>query len=229
VALAQVDGVVLSGVTGALVRVEVDVADGLPSVGVVGLPDTSVNESRWRARSAIDSIGLTWPNRRITISLSPAEVRKQGAGLDLPIAIGVLAASEQVPVDPLRGTAFIGELGLDGRIRSSHGVLAGALAARAAEMGRLIVPSDGAAQLDGLSGIRIVVADHLAQVVHLLVNPADHDEVALPRRPVVAPDFGLDLADVRGHLMGRVALEVAAVGGHHCALVGAPGVGKTIP
>ena len=83
-ALAQVDGVVICGVTGALVRVEVDVADGLPSVGVVGLPDTSVNEARWRARSAIDSIGLQWPNRRITISLSPAEVRKQGAGLDLP-------------------------------------------------------------------------------------------------------------------------------------------------
>ena len=153
-ALAQVDGVVISGVTGALVRVEVDVADGLPSVGVVGLPDTSVNESRWRARSAIDSIGLKWPNRRITISLSPAEVRKQGAGLDLPIAIGVLAASEQVPVDAARGTAFVGELGLDGRIHGTHGVLAGALAARAAGVARLIVPSDSAEQLHGLSRIQ---------------------------------------------------------------------------
>lgn len=227
-ALAQVDGVVLSGVTGALVRVEVDVADGLPSVGVVGLPDTSVNESRWRARCAVDSIGLKWPNRRITISLSPAEVRKQGAGLDLPIAIGVLAASEQVPVDTLPGTAFIGELGLDGRIRGTHGVLAGALAARAAGVERLVVPSDSACQLDGLSGIRVVVADHLAQAVTVLTVPADDDGPPPPRRPVVAPDFGLDLADVRGHLMGRVALEVAAVGGHHCALVGAPGVGKTL-
>ena len=227
-ALAQVDGVVLSGVMGALVRVEVDIADGLPSVGVVGLPDTSVNESRWRARSAIDSIGLTWPNRRITISLSPAEVRKQGAGLDLPIAIGVLAASEQVPVDALAGTAFIGELGLDGRIRGTHGVLAGALAARAAGVGRLIVPSDSAAQLDGLSRIRVVAADHLAQVIQVLTTATDDAEVAAILRPRVAPDYGLDLADVRGHLMGRVALEVAAVGGHHCALVGAPGVGKTL-
>jgi magnesium chelatase family protein len=228
VALAQVDGVVLSGVTGALVRVEVDVADGLPSVGVVGLPDTSVNESRWRARSAVDSIGMKWPNRRITISLSPAEVRKQGAGLDLPIAIGVLAASEQVPADALRDTAFIGELGLDGRIRGTQGVLAGALAARAAGVGRLVVPSDGAAQLDGLTGLRVVVADHLAQVIGVLTGPPDDAGIALVRRPRVAPDFGLDLADVRGHLMGRLALEVAAVGGHHCALVGAPGVGKTL-
>lgn len=227
-ALAQVDGVVLSGVTGALVRVEVDVADGLPSVGVVGLPDTSVNESRWRARSAIDSVGLTWPNRRITISLSPAEVRKQGAGLDLPIAIGVLAASEQVPGDALGGTAFIGELGLDGRIRGTRGVLAAALAARAAGVPRLIVPSDSAAELDGLTRIRVVVADHLAQVIAVLTSAGGDDEQPRARRPVVAPDFGLDLADIRGHLLGRVALEVAAVGGHHCALVGAPGVGKTL-
>lgn len=227
-ALAQVEGVVISGVTGALVRVEVDVADGLPSVGVVGLPDTSVNESRWRARSAIDSIGLTWPNRRITISLSPAEVRKQGAGLDLPIAIGVLAASHQVPVAAVRGTAFVGELGLDGRIRGTHGVLAGALAARAAGVRRLIVPSDSAEQLDGLTRIRIVVADHLAQVIAVLTSPEGDEEVARPRRPPATPDFGPDLADVRGHLLGRVALEVAAVGGHHCAFVGAPGVGKTL-
>ncbi len=226
--LAQVEGVVLSGVTGALVRVEVDVADGLPSVGVVGLPDASVNESRWRARCAIDSIGGTWPNRRITISLSPAEVRKQGAGLDLPIAIGVLAASEQLPVDVLAGTAFIGELGLDGRIRSTHGVLAGALAARAAGVRRLVVPSDGAAQLGGLSGIRVVVADHLAQVLGALTSPAGDLPTAPPPRAHSTPHYGLDLADVRGHLLGRMALEVAAVGGHHCALIGAPGVGKTL-
>lgn len=227
-ALAQVDGVVISGVTGALVRVEVEVADGLPSVGVVGLPDTSVNESRWRARSAIDSTGLKWPNRRITISLSPAEVRKQGAGLDLPIAIAVLAASEQVPVDALAGTAFIGELGLDGRIRGTNGVLASALAARAAGVGRLIVPSDSAAQLDGLSRIRVVVADHLARAIEALMTGAVGAEVAGPRHSRGSPDFGPDLADVRGHLLGRMALEVAAVGGHHCALVGAPGVGKTL-
>ena len=226
--LAQVDGVVLSGVTGALVRVEVDVADGLPSVGVVGLPDTSVNESRWRARCAIDSIGLKWPNRRITISLSPAEVRKQGAGLDLPIAIGVLAASDQLPSELLGGAAFIGELGLDGRIRGTHGVLAGALAARSAGVERLIVASESAAQLDGLSGIRVIVADHLAQVLSALSSPTAHVDVAGRARPAAVPDFGLDLADVRGHLLGRVALEVAAVGGHHCALVGAPGVGKTL-
>jgi hypothetical protein len=107
-ALAQVHGVVVSGVTGALVQVEVDVASGLPSVGVVGLPDTSVSESRWRARSALGSIGAAWPNRRVTISLSPAEVRKNGAGLDLAIAIGVLAASDQLPGISLASTTLPG-------------------------------------------------------------------------------------------------------------------------
>lgn len=226
--LAQVNGVVLSGVTGALVRVEVDVSDGLPSVGVVGLPDTSVNEAKWRARCAIDSIGRAWPNRRITISLSPAEVRKQGAGLDLPIAVGVLAASGQVPADSLPGTAFVGELGLDGRIRGTRGALAGALAARTAGMARLIVPGETARQVVRLPGIDVTVADHLAQVAAVLAGEwsPEPDAAAVPEPS--PPVYGPDLADVRGHALGRVALEVAAAGGHHCALVGAPGVGKTL-
>lgn len=227
-ALARVDGVVLSGVVGAIVSVEVVVGDGLPSVGVVGLPDISVNESRWRARCAIDSIGLTWPNRRITINLSPAEVRKQGAGLDLPIAVAVLAASGQVPASVIDDTALIGELGLDGRIRGTHGALAGALAARAAGIERLIVPSDTAAQLALLPGIRVVVADHLAQVIEVLTGGVADPPPPRAQQGGTSPDYGLDLADVRGHALGRVALEVAAAGGHHLALVGAPGVGKTL-
>jgi magnesium chelatase family protein len=228
VALAQVHGVVLSGVAGAVVRVEVDVSEGLPSVGVVGLPDTSVTESRWRARCAVVSIGRTWPNRRITISLAPAEVRKQGAGLDLPIAIGVLVASEQLPATHLPTTTFVGELGLDGRIRATQGALAGALAARRAGIDTIIAPTASAPELARITGLRVLLADHLNEVVELLMAPDLGDGRACPMRPRACADAGPDLRDVRGHVTARLALEVAAAGGHHVALVGSPGVGKTL-
>lgn len=228
--LAKVDGVVLSGVSGAMVSVEVDISDGLPSVGVVGLPDTSVTESRSRARCAIEGIGRTWPNRRITISLSPAEVRKHGAGLDLPIAIGVLAASGQLPDVDLRSTTFIGELGLDGQLRPTRGALAGALAARRAGIDRIVVPSASAVEMSRLTGIRVLVADHLAQVVAVLTGECPD---AVSGLPAIAPEDDTardrpDLRDVRGHAQGRLALEVAAAGGHHLAMIGPPGVGKTL-
>jgi magnesium chelatase family protein len=230
VGLAKVYGVVLSGVSGAMVRVEVDISDGLPSVGVVGLPDTSVTESRSRARCAIDGIGKVWPNRRITISLSPAEVRKNGAGLDLPIAIGVLAASGQLPEVDLRSTTFIGELGLDGQLRPTRGALAGALAARRAGIDRVVVPSASATEMSRLTGIQVTIADHLAQVVAVLTGECP-DAVSLTGEPSAdegPPRERPDLRDVRGHAQGRLALEVAAAGGHHLAMIGPPGVGKTL-
>lgn len=167
-ALSRVHGVVLSGVSGAIVEVEVEVAQGLPSVGVVGLPDTSVTESRWRARSAVCSIGAQWPNKRVTISLSPAEVRKSGAGLDLPIAIGVLQASDQLPGIDLVRTTFIGELGLDGQLRPTRGALAGALAARRAGLDRIIVPVSSAGDIARIPGLRVYAADGLLDVLAVL-------------------------------------------------------------
>jgi magnesium chelatase family protein len=225
-ALAQVSGVVLSGVTGAVVQVEVDVSSGLPSVGVVGLPDASVSESRWRARSALGSVGATWPNQRVTISLSPAEMRKNGAGLDLPIAVGVLMASGQLPGCDVRGSTFIGELGLDGRVRPTAGALAGALAARDAGLSRVIVPPESAGELARLPGINVTFACHLAQVMAIL-RGEDAGETVVPHPPDVVGEIA-DLADVRGHEHARFALEVAAVGAHHIALLGPPGVGKTL-
>ena len=220
----------IAGVTGAVVRVEVDVSDGLPSVGVVGLPDASVSEARWRVRCAITSSGATWPNKRLTIGLSPAELRKQGAGLDLPMAVGVLAASAQVPTHHLVASAFIGELGLDGRVHAVRGTLPGALAAMREGLPLVIVPSGGAAELTRIPGIRVAVADHLVEVLRLLRDPGP------PPAVVAAPDTapadaaaGPDLADVRGHAQRRLGLEVAAAGGHHLAMVGPPGVGKPIP
>ena len=226
--LAQVHGVVLSGIDGVLVRVEVDVSDGLPGVSVVGLPDASVTEARSRVRCAVDAIGAAWPNRRITISLSPADVRKHGSGLDLPIAIGVLAAAEVVPAGALASTAFVGELGLDGGIRPARGALPGALAARRGGLSTLVIPSDGARELGRLTGLRVLLADHLAEVVRLLGGTGS-DRAWSPAPP--APDdaaSGPDLRDVRGQGRARLGLEVAAAGGHHLAMVGPPGVGKTL-
>lgn len=225
-ALAQVHGVVLWGVTGAMVTVEAEVSDGLPSVGVIGLPDTSVGESRWRARSAIESTGARWPNRRVTISLTPAEIPKHGAGLDLPIAIGVLAANAQLDGVDLGGTAFIGELGLDGRLRATRGALAGALAARAGGLARVIVAADGAADIARLPGIAVFAAVDLAQVLAILRGA----DPGVPLSGAVSgPEQSQpDLADVRGHAHARFALTVAAAGGHHMAMVGPPGVGKTL-
>lgn len=222
-------GAVVHGPRGRLVRVEVDVSDGLPAIGVIGLPDTTVNESRQRVRCAVTSSGQKWPNRRITISLTPAEVRKNGAGLDLPIAIGVLAAGGGIPGERLDGTVFTGELGLDGALHSASGALPGALAAREAGMNRLVAPRDAGPELARLSGITIHLADRLDQVLHWLVDP-EHPGLDSPRpEPLTASGPpGPDLIDVRGHVYGRYALEVAAAGGHHLALIGAPGVGKTM-
>ncbi len=182
-ALAQVTGAVISGVRGAVVRVEVEVSTGLPSVGVVGLPDASVNESRWRARSAIAAVGASWPNKRVTINLSPAEVRKLGAGLDLPIAIGVLMASEQLPGVDVSQTAFIGELGLDGRLHRTGGALAGALAARTAGIGRIIVPRDGAHDVSRVSGLGVYLARDLAQVLEILAGRDPGEEPPADESP----------------------------------------------
>jgi magnesium chelatase family protein len=224
--LATVCGVVLVGVSGTIVTVEVDVSDGLPSVGLVGLPDATVSEARSRARCAVDAMDATWPSRRITIGLSPAEVRKHGSGLDLPIAVGVLAASGQLPTTHLASTAFVGELGLDGTLRPARGALPAALAARRAGMTALVVPADGVGELARVSGITVVTARELREVVALLSEPTlvSSELPAVPASRAAGPD----LADVRGHAHGRLALEVAAVGGHHAALIGAPGVGKTL-
>ncbi len=232
-ALAQVHGVVVSGVGGAMVRVEVEVSQGLPSVGVVGLPDASVTESRWRARSAIASVGATWPNKRVTIGLSPAEVRKNGAGLDLPIAIGVLQASGQLPGADLEATTFVGELGLDGTLRPTRGALAGAIAARRAGIERIIVAPQSGRELFRLPGLTVHVAPRLATVLSILAGEeprAQDDDRADEFAVVGTPDVESwpDLRDVRGHAHARFAMEVAAAGRHHVMLVGAPGVGKTL-
>jgi magnesium chelatase family protein len=221
---ASISSAVLLGAQGHPVTVEVQVAKGLPGFHLVGLPDSAVRESRDRARAAVLSSGLDWPSAKVTVNLAPSSDRKTGSGLDLAIAIGVLAAHEVVDVESLHGLAFLGELGLDGRVRRIDGIvpLVGALADRDA-----VVPIDGAIEA-GVAALGTVrpVAD-LAELVAVLRGEApwpDHD-VSPPAVDAPPPP---DLADVHGQPLAREALEIAAAGGHHALFVGPPGAGKTM-
>ncbi len=222
--LAIIPSATLLGAEGRPVSVEVHVANGLPSFNVVGLPDEACRESRDRVRAAILSSGLAWPMKRITVNLAPSGVRKTGAGLDLAMAVGVLVASEAVKADALTDLAFLGELGLDGSIRRVPGVvpLVDALGDRIA----VVPPGCGAeAALVARREVRPVrsLVELLAAVAgeEPWPEPAD-DEPVPPRSPEP------DLAEVRGHLTARLAVEVAAAGGHHLLLLGPPGAGKTM-
>jgi magnesium chelatase family protein len=227
VVLAAVRAATLFGVEGRPVTVEVHAAGGLPSFQIVGLPDEACREARDRARAAVLSSGLTWPAKRITVNLAPSNQRKGGSGLDLAIAIGVLAASNQLPAANLEGLAFIAELGLDGSLRGVPGV-APMVAALLAEGGvRPVVAMASFREAHGVAGDGTRVADTLRDLVDALTA-----EAPWPRPPdnefVDDEPMPPDLADVRGQGMARQALELAAAGGHHLLLVGSPGSGKTM-
>lgn len=221
---SRVWGAVLSGVRGTVVGVEVDIAQGLPSIGVIGLAHTAVGEARWRIRSAFGAVGIPWPMCRITISLTPADLPKRGAGLDLAIAVGLLRAAKIVP--PASGELFVGELGLDGTIRHVPGTIAAAVAARTAGIHTIVVPVSAASEAAAIPDVTVRAVYDLEHVRDLLRGErpgapwSDEPEPSMPPVP--------DLADVRGHQVGRFGLEVAATGGHHISLLGPPGVGKTL-
>lgn len=222
--LATVASATLIGVDGLPVTVEAHVASGLPGFSVVGLPDASCREARDRVRAAILSSGLRWPQRRMTINLAPSGLRKAGSGLDLPIAMAVLAADGQVDPRQLHGLALVGELGLDGAVRAIPGILAlvDAIDARS-----VVVPAAAIAEA-ALVGRHHV---HPATTLRALVAVVRGEEGWPQWHPPPSGDTvgpGPDLADVRGQRLGRQALEVAAAGGHHLLFVGPPGAGKTM-
>jgi magnesium chelatase family protein len=209
------------------VAVEVDIAPGLPGLQMVGLGDAAVQESRERVRSALRNSGLKMPLTRVVVNLAPAHLRKEGPSFDLPIALGLLMASGQLPPQALAGVWSLGELGLDGSLRPVRGVLPVALAARAAGARALVVPDANGAEAALVDQLSVWPAACLVEALALL-RGSSRPRAPLPLPAAVAVGSALDLADVRGQAHGRRALEIAAAGGHHLLLVGPPGSGKTM-
>jgi magnesium chelatase family protein len=224
--MSRVFGAALAGVDGVPVEVEIRLSSQLPRIDVVGLPEAAVRESAARVRAAIASSGHRFPDRRVTVNLAPAELRKAGAGLDLPIAVGILASSGALGAEKLQGLALVGELALDGRLRPVRGALALCLAARAAGCRRVVVPEANQAEAALAPDLEVLVAPDLGRVVAHLV--AGHPLAVARAETPAAPPPGPDLAEVRGQERARRALIVAAAGGHGVLLRGAPGCGKTM-
>ena len=242
--LARTHSVALVGVEGHVVECEADIANGLVGMTLVGLPDTALREARDRIRSAIINSGEQWPQRRITVGLSPASLPKRGSGFDLPIACALLAAAGVLQAAALAGLAFLGELGLDGQLRPVRGVLPAVVAAAAAGFGGVVVARANASEAALVPGLQVVSAPTLAALLTWLRGgPPDGgaavEELTGGTAPVTSPaapqgpgahDDGPapDLSDVLGQPVARRAAEICAAGGHHLSLLGPPGAGKTM-
>src|SRR5215472_16065875 len=247
----------LVGVEGYPVEIETDIENGLPCLFLVGLPDTALREARDRIRAAIVNSREQWPQRRITVGLSPASLPKRGSGFDLGIALSILAAAGTIPSAAIDGVAFLGELGLDGRLRPVRGVLPAMAAAAGAGFARVIVAQANAAEAALVPGLQVAGAPDLSALLAWLrgrpgaglpgpgaIGPSEYGEVpAVPYGATVRPSAGParpftgparptkprpDLSEVLGQPAARRAAEICAAGGHHLSLLGPPGAGKTM-
>jgi magnesium chelatase family protein len=225
--LGHTYAVALTGVRGSVVEVEADIADGMPGTTVVGMGDMAVAQARDRVRAAVVNSGFPWPQTRITVSLAPAGIHKRGAGFDMAIAVALLAASGVVPRDAVSDVVMIGELGLDGSARPVPGVLPALLAAVQAGRSRAIVAIDNLPEASLVRGAQVRGVATLKDLVgHFRGRP---DRLTIPGPPSAAPRPDIpDLSDVFGQAEARFALEIAAAGGHHLAMMGPPGAGKTM-
>lgn len=214
------------GIDSPAVEVEVHLANGLPSISIVGMPETAVKESKDRVRAAIINSNFEFPNRRITINLAPADLPKEGGRFDLPIALGILAASGQIPAKSLENYECIGELSLAGELRGGRGVLPTALACSRAKR-ELILPLESAPEAALVSQQTIRAASHLLDVTQHLVTGTSLPEYAHQQTAYEAT-YEVDMSEVKGQSQARRALEIAAAGGHHMMMVGPPGTGKTM-
>jgi magnesium chelatase family protein len=232
--MAATHSVALDGLTGRPIEVEVDINSGMPGTVLVGLADTIVNEARDRVRAAVVNSGTAWPDQRVTINLAPSNVPKTGSHFDLAIASALFVAKREIPADAFAGAVLLGELALDGRLRAVRGVLPATMAAVAAGFTVVFVPESNATEAALVPDVEVVGLRSLRQLVAMLTHQPEPEDPPVPpldEAPFARADdavAGLDVADVAGQEDARTAILVAASGGHHLAMVGPPGIGKTM-